>query len=124
MSTTRPLVIVESPYAPTEQRTIDDHVKYLRACLRDSWNQGELPFASHGFFPLFLRESNPVEREVGIEAGYSFWPLAERLVFYCDLGVSKGMDAALNRALRLGYKDKLRIRYIGGGSADQLNLPH
>jgi hypothetical protein len=91
----RPFVIVESPYGGDIQRNLT----YLKRCLRDSWKRGEHPLASHGYYPFFLDESNPEERKAGIEAGYKLWPLASKVIFYCDHGMSKGMDAALDRAV-------------------------
>ena len=102
--TERPLTIIESPYVGD----IDRNTVYLRACLRDSWDRGEIPFASHGFFPFFLRESDPDERKAGIEAGYWFWRSAKLIAFYTDYGVSPGMAAALSRCRSLGRAFELR----------------
>jgi hypothetical protein len=107
----RRLTIIESPFAATMHRTQDDHILYLRECLRHSWSLGELPFASHGFFPLFLHESDPEERKAGIEAGFQFWDFCldddaatpwPLIAFYCDLGISRGMKAALERVKQSG----------------------
>lgn len=91
----RPFVIVESPYGGD----IDRNLVYLKRALRDSWKLGEHPLASHGYYPLFLNESDPTERKEGIEAGYKLWPLANKIIFYADYGMSKGMEAALDRAV-------------------------
>lgn len=124
---TRRLTIIESPYADNKETgvTIAEHLVYLRRCLRHSWEQGELPFASHGFFPLFLHESDPAERKAGIEAGYEFWNLlhdnayqymdelakrSERpvIAFYCDYGISPGMKLALERVQRTKHNFVIR----------------
>ena len=102
----RPLVIIESPFAASSNHRFNLHIAYLNSALRHSWNKGELPFASHGFFPHFLDELNPDERRAGIEAGYRFWDGfagkgdAERplIAFYTDLGWSPGMYEARERA--------------------------
>lgn len=104
----RPLTIVESPFGGEQMANL----LYLRRCLRHSWDQGEIPFASHGFFPFFLKESDPAERKAGIEAGYWFWRYARTVVFYTDLGISPGMAAALSRCRILGKA--FEIRNIGG----------
>lgn len=101
----RPFVIVESPYGGKD---LERNIIYLRACLRDSWEKGENAFASHAFYPFFLRESAPEERSAGIEAGYWFWRFAKKIVFYTDYGVSPGMAAALSRARSLGRLIELR----------------
>lgn len=114
----RPLVIIESPLSPKNGRTMDENLLYLRSCLLDSWNSGELPFASHGFFPLFLNELDPKQRQEGIEAGYQFWnfiaPLTDTLstrpliAFYTDWGMSEGMNAAFKRTQDLGMRTVFR----------------
>lgn len=103
----RPFVIVESPYAGDETRNL----VYLRRALRDAWNVGELPLASHGYFPFFLHESDPFEREAGIQAGYQLWPLASYVIFYNDYGMSPGMERALDRATH--HRLEIRVRSIG-----------
>lgn len=92
----RPFVIVESPYGGDNMQR---NIEYLKRALRDSWERGEHPLASHGYYPLFLKENDPKERKEGIECGYAMWPLAEKVVFYVDHGMSKGMEAALDRAV-------------------------
>lgn len=87
-------VIVESPFAGHRDMNAD----YLKACLRDCVNRGEVPFASHGFFVHFLNEDLPDEREMGIKMGYDFWEKADKVVFYMDLAMSKGMQSALIKA--------------------------
>lgn len=94
--TSRPIVIIESPFAG--DRTANG--SYLNACLRDSWLRGELPFASHGFFPRFLNEDDEAERRAGIEAGYRFWAFAEAIIFYVDHGMSEGMSLAYTLATK------------------------
>lgn len=105
----RPLVIIESPFAGNQ----DVNLVYLRRCLRDSWDKGEIPFGSHAFFPFFLRESDPEERKAGIEAGYRFWDQAEKIIFYLDYGLSPGMNKALDRAIHLGRSHLIERRSIG-----------
>jgi len=116
----RRLTIIESPFAATMHRTQDEHTMYLRECLRHSWELGELPFASHGFFPFFLNESDPEERKMGIEAGYQFWSMVDlndrhhprtirpTIAFYCDLGITSGMKAALERVKTSGNEFVIR----------------
>jgi len=109
----RPLVIIESPFTASASRSQDDNLQYLRRCLRDSWKRGENPFASHAFYPLFLHESIPLEREEGIKAGYEYWNFAESIIFYIDFGMSPGMNRALKRAQELGETIPIIIRTLG-----------
>lgn len=100
------IVIVESPYAGD----IKTNTEYLRACLRDCLLRGEAPFASHALYTLpgVLEDSNPDDRWLGIEAGFAFWRAAELVAFYADLGISPGMQAALDRAVKLGKPHTIR----------------
>lgn len=100
----RPRVIVESPFASPTSMGLADNLQYLRRALRDSWDRGENPFASHGFYPFFLHEHDPSERKAGIEAGYEMWKGADLIVFYVDLGMSPGMQKAWERSDRLGLQ--------------------
>jgi hypothetical protein len=85
-------VIVESPYAGNVQKNL----WYLWACLRDSLWRGDAPFASHAFYtlPNVLDDTDVLERERGIHAGYAWAKHADAIIFYTDLGWSKGMLAA------------------------------
>ena len=98
------LVIIESPYAGD----INKNVRYLQRALRHSLDLGEAPFASHGFYPFVLDETNPKERDLGIKAGFAWGRVAEAVVFYTDLGWSPGMKAARTRAERLGTPVEFR----------------
>lgn len=109
---TRPRVIIESPFRAKRGRDpAPEHLVYLRRVLRDSWERGEDPFASHAYYPFFLDESNPREREEGILSGYLWWPFASLVVFYIDYGMSPGMEAALDRAVHRHIET--RVREIG-----------
>lgn len=84
------LTIIESPFAGDLARNCE----YLKRAVLDSISRGETPFASHGFFPQFLDDSNPQERNTGLILGYNFWEHAERVAFYIDYDMSPGMEAA------------------------------
>lgn len=93
-------VVVESPYAGDVQRNL----RYLRACMRDCILRGEAPYASHGLYTQegVLDDDKPIERIMGIEAGFSWGLVAEKSVFYTDLGMSKGMEYGLKAAEEAG----------------------
>lgn len=95
-----PKVIVESPYAGDIKRNID----YARACLRDCFMRGEYPFASHLLYtqPGVLNDDDPDERMLGIEAGLTWTVDADLTAVYIDLGISKGMEYGIDRALKEG----------------------
>jgi len=94
-------VIIESPYAGDVERNL----QYLRACMRDCLLRGETPFASHGLYtqPGVLDDEIPVERELGIRAGFAWRTIAEMTVVYQDLGISRGMTYGIEHAHEIGH---------------------
>lgn len=99
-------VIIESPYAGE----IDRNVEYARICMLDSVSRGEAPIASHLIYtqPGILKDEIPEERKTGIECGFAWWNVADVIVFYEDLGWSKGMLAAKERAETQGRNYHVR----------------
>lgn len=93
------LVIIESPYAGDIER----NVEYARACVRHSLLVGEAPIASHLLYtqPGILRDLIPDERKLGIEAGLAWRAVAHASIVYTDLGISPGMQHAMNTATGL-----------------------
>lgn len=97
----RQRVIIESPFAGD----ITHNMMYLSLCLRDSiLNHNETPYASHGLLTMALDDDNVLERDVGIKCGYEWQAVAEYVVVYEDLGVSGGMKAGIDTALRNDMK--------------------
>jgi len=103
------IVIVESPYSGDIERNL----AYARACLRDCFDRGEVPYASHLLYTQegVLDDNIGAERLRGIQAGYFFWSSARKIVFYIDLGWSTGMRAAWNRAAATGMD--VEERWLG-----------
>jgi hypothetical protein len=91
------LVIIESPYAGDVERNL----RYLRACMADCIERNEVPFASHGLYTQegVLDDTNALERERGIQAGFAWRGAAEATVVYRDLGYSRGMLLGIDDAL-------------------------
>lgn len=90
----RPLVIIESPYAGDVERNLE----YARRAVRDSLDRGESPIASHLLYTQdgILDDTIPEERALGIDAGLAWKRVADKHVFYVDLGYSPGMTYARN----------------------------
>lgn len=88
-------VIVESPFAGDVER----NVAYARAAMHDCLLKGEAPYASHLLYtqPGVLDDNHPSERVMGITAGFAWRHKAAYTVFYTDLGMSKGMELALQQ---------------------------
>jgi hypothetical protein len=94
-------VIVESPYQANEYRSIEQHKLYLLHALDDCVRRGEAPFASHLLLPEILDDRDPVERGIGIKAGWVWGEHADVIACYSQLGVSPGMKESIAH-----YKDK------------------
>lgn len=90
-------VILESPYAGDILR----NKLYLKRAMKHSFLLGELPFASHAMYTQCLRDSNHSERTQGINAGLAWGELADYVVVYCDYGISRGMEEAINHWTKL-----------------------
>jgi hypothetical protein len=99
-------VFLESPYAGDIERNL----RYLRACMRDCLLRGEAPYASHALYTQqgVLRDEVPDERRRGIEAGYAFRALTMKTIFYCDLGISIGMQAGIDHAFSIEHPVEYR----------------
>jgi hypothetical protein len=109
-------VIVESPFAGDVERNL----RYLRACLADCLRRGEAPFASHAIYtqPGVLDDTDPVQRAIGITAGFAWRDVADATVVYVDLGITEGMRAGISDASRLYrgpvHDHAVEIRRLGG----------
>lgn len=111
----KPIVIIESPYAAATTFERERNDRYLRAAIRNCLERGEAPFASHAIYTLpdVLDDTDPVERELGITAGFAFRRVADRTVVYQDLGISPGMQRGIDQALEFHAVD---YRWLPAGS--------
>jgi hypothetical protein len=91
-------VIIESPYSGNVER----NVRFLQDCILDCLSRGESPYASHQMLTLALKDADPEQRRLGIEAGFAWRPAAEATVAYYQLGVSDGMVMGCYHAQSIG----------------------
>ena len=84
-------VMIESPFAADDFVQEELHKKYLEACIFDSLERGEAPFASHGFYTQWLEDSEPAERKKGMACGKAWAETSDIIAFYVDYGISPGM---------------------------------
>jgi hypothetical protein len=61
--------------------------------------RGESPLASHLLWPGILDDSSEIQRHAGMEAGLAWGRVADATVVYADLGISRGMQHGIERAL-------------------------
>ena len=109
------LVILESPYAAANRRTVEDNVEYAKRCVRDSLGLGEAPLVSHLLYTQvgILDDNNVEQRMLGIQAGHTWYEVAEGCVVYNDYGVSNGMAAGILRANEAGVPVIYRALFRG-----------
>ena len=101
-----PLVVIESPFAGD----VDTNTKFARACMRDSLDRGESPFAMHLLYTQegILNDNVPEERNRGIEAGLAWGKYASKTVVYTNLGITPGMEKGIQRAKEEGREIEYR----------------
>ena len=103
-------VLIESPFSAPTPQGVEEHIRYARACLKDALRRGEAPLASHLLYTQdgVLDDTVPEERQWGIEAGLTWYLVAEACVVYTDCGLSKGMAYGIARAKKLGLPVEYR----------------
>ena len=113
-------VILESPYAGD----LETNLAYARAALRDCLNRGEAALASHLLYTQegVLDDTQPLERAIGMQAGFAWSEFAEASVVYIDLGISPGMQYGIDRAGREGRAVEFRSLPGFGGATVKLRL--
>jgi hypothetical protein len=92
--------VIESPFAGD----VVKNLKFLRAAMRECLLQGEAPYTSHALYTQegVLKDEDPEERRLGMEAGFRWGQAAQKVVVYDDLGMSQGMEKGIDRAKELG----------------------
>jgi len=97
-------VILESPYAGN----LLLNRAYLDVCILDCFMRDEAPFASHLMYTSALDDTDPAQRSFGIEAGFAQWVSRPRVVFFTDLGITRGMYRAIRRAKEFDIQIEFR----------------
>jgi len=101
-------VIVESPYASDNPKIVEHNKRYARACLSDSLQRGEFPFASHLLYTQVLEDDDPDERRIGINAGLGWMERSDLVAVYTDLGITEGMKLGIEEASLMGIRIEFR----------------
>jgi hypothetical protein len=114
-------VILESPYGSKEKnenmyrRLIKVNEIYGEFCMHDMIvNHNESPYASHLLYTrkYVLRDNVPEERKKGIQAGFVWRNVADRTAFYCDLGMTSGMEQGIKDCQKKG---RYEMRWLPDG---------
>lgn len=119
---------VKSPTLRTAIELINRaiNMRYARECVRDALRRGEAPYASHVFFDHagVLDDSDPRDRQLGMECGDSWAQCADRHVFYVDRGMSAGMQRRWIQCHQEGRQVERRYLYAPKtGAANDANDP-
>lgn len=101
-------VVIETPYGGPEIHT---NTGYIRECMTDSIDRGEAPVASHFVYGSTGLTPEDSSRILGIELGFAWMEVCDKVVVYIDRGLSKGVKAAMLRALALGKPIEFRSLY-------------
>ena len=104
-------VVIESPYAADTEEGIDLNEAYAELAMHDCLvNHNESPYASHLLYTrrFVLRDDVPADRKLGIEAGFYWRDVADKSVFYKDLGMTKGMKKGIDDCVKKGTPSAVR----------------
>jgi len=104
-------VVIESPYASKTKNGILLNEAYGELCMHDCLiNYNESPYASHLLYTrdFVLRDEVPLDRKLGIEAGFCWRDVSDKTIFYKDLGMTKGMIQGVEDCKKKGKPYEIR----------------
>jgi hypothetical protein len=104
-------VVIESPYGNENLKNVKLNEVYGELAMHDCLvNYNEAPYASHLLYTRahVLRDEIPSDRKLGIDAGFEWRDVAEKSVFYNDLGITKGMDLGITDCIKKNKPYELR----------------
>jgi len=119
-------VFVCSPFAGSASER-EENVKTAVAICQALCAAGAAPFAPHLFFPAFLNDEYHDDRALGFACGLAWLDAADAVVVYTGRGITSGMEAEINHAMRVGkpiaFLDSLALalrfkRYAGKALLD------
>ncbi len=96
-------VFICSPFRPVgdnrEERDKNwkQNISLAKQACHYAVNQGYIPYAPHLYFPLFLSENDPDEREMGIIMGLSWLARCDE-IWVCGKRISEGMSREIAQA--------------------------
>ena len=92
-----PKIYICSPFAGDTEGNIEKARRYCAFAVK----QGYIPYASHLFFPQFMSEDDPAQRELGLFMGLVYLDGCREGWVYGET-VSAGMAAEIERAQKRG----------------------
>lgn len=97
-------VFVCSPLRARAGRTLEENRQLAIELCRRAMIVGVAPFAPHVFYPLFLDDTEPEDRDKGMRAARRWLTAADEVWVFGRLGISEGMAAEIALAGDLGIK--------------------
>ncbi len=101
----RRLVILETPYRGNNHESLQENIAYARACMADCLHRyHESPLAFHLLYtqPGVTDDTIPEQRQLGMDAADAWAVQADAVVVYTDRGISGGMKAGIEKAVKRG----------------------
>lgn len=85
------------------------NLAYAKDCCHIARDMGYMPYAPHMYFPQFLDDDKPGERELGLQLGREFMlEKCECLISFEDYDISAGMKGDMEFA----EKNGIPIRHV------------
>ena len=101
----RPKAYVVSPYAGNTRKNVRNAIRYCQFVIEN----GRIPVASHLMYPQILDDNDPASRELGLMFGLSLLEICDEVWVFTENGVSEGMRAEIQEAMKL-RKKIIRVR--------------
>jgi len=95
----RPFAYICSPYRGDEEANAERARSYCREVIE----AGYIPLAPHLYFPQFLSDNIPKEREAGMEMAAALLPQC-RVLVVCGDNITEGMGREIRLAQELGIE--------------------
>lgn len=111
------LIVVCSPYSGNilqNTKKAKEYCKYI-------YRQGHIPFVPHLFFPTFLNEDVPEEREAGIQLGIEILKRANELWIFGDK-VTAGMRKEIEAAREYGKPIKYLYEEVNKNGQTEISF--
>lgn len=123
--------VIESPFAASTEEGIEANLVYARRAMADCFARGEIPICGHALYTQkgVLDDKKPEERAKGMEATFylrnclmfavehpSKPEVLVQTAVYADLGISKGMQAGINRGASDGIP--YVVRFLNDAMSD------
>lgn len=98
-----------SRYRGTKEQ-IAEHIEYAKELTRETLLYGHCAITPHLYITNCLDDSDPEERQMGLEAALEILGRCDAVVVGMQFGISEGMATEIAEAKRLGipvfYRDK------------------